>query len=152
MPDPFAPRPCKDCGKDLPHKVLEAHDFLYGGGRIDISSLADDIEESVRRNDRARERSQTAYADVITVGAAISRHFSYSSEDDLAAAVRHYGDMGHPDGSECERIEAAKWCHEQTPDYVGISDPREPTCTLEANHEGEHQFYETAGRLQDARP
>lgn len=140
MPDPLAPRPCKDCGKELPYKTLQAADFLYGGGHISVSSLADDIEESVRRNDQARACGRQAYLDEITVSSAISRRLNYASEDDLAAAVRHYGDMGHEDGSECERLQAAKWCHEPTPNHGGWEDKRPTECTLDAMHDGEHHF------------
>lgn len=124
----------------LPYKTLNAADFLYGGGHIAVSSLADDIEESVRRNDQARARGQTAYADVITVGATIDRRLGYASADDMAAAVRHYGDMGHDDGTECERVQAAQWCHEETPDHGGWDDKRPTECTLEAMHDGPHRF------------
>lgn len=39
-----------------------------------------------------------------------------------------------------ERIEAAKWCHEPTPNHGGWDDKRPRECTLEADHEGSHSF------------
>ena len=69
----------------------------------------------------------------------ISRVLGYASENDLAAAVRHWA-AALGDDSECERLQAAKFCHEPTPGHDGWDDPRPHECTLEAAHDEPHRF------------
>lgn len=118
MPDPFAPKPCQDCGTVLPYKVLAAYDCLYGGYRMDPGSLADKVAWGLRHRadtDRSREGINARYPSLTPLKPITEREiaedavrfwvFDEFEPDDLTAAVAHYGDLGDPDGSECERIE-----------------------------------------------
>jgi hypothetical protein len=135
MTDPLAPRPCKDCGKELPYRVLEAGDFLYGGGDVTAgTNLADKIAEYMEEEPRLRARGERPRDDTALVELAISWMLDFIRPEHFAAAVRHCGYLGHEDGrSECERILHAKFCHEPNPSSTGIDDPRPLTCVLDAH-------------------
>lgn len=146
MPDPFAPQPCQDCGKELTYKVLEAGDFLYGGGSVGEGiNLADKVAEYMAEEPKRRARGEHPSDDVTLVGQALSWMLDYIEPSAFAAAVRHWGHVDQQNDSECERIRAAQWCHEPTPEHGGVEDSRPFECTLEAGHEGAHRFdYEPA--------
>lgn len=143
MPDPLAPRPCKDCGKELPYHVLEAGDFLYGGGGVTSgTNLADKIAEFMEEEPKLRARGERPRDDTALVDLAISWMLDFIRPDHIAAAVRHWGYLGHEDGrSECERIRDAYWCPAPNPDYVDARGALPPTCSRPAHGpEIEHDF------------
>jgi hypothetical protein len=145
---------CQDCGQELSWPVVEAGNFLYHGGTLSVNDLTERLERDLRPPERARwdaERAQrynqtapiTDFQIVrLAVESLVMSSFTY---DDLAAAVQHYGNLGDPDGSECERIEAAKWCHERGPgkDSQDSAVWAASLCSLEAGHAEPHSFEQT---------
>jgi hypothetical protein len=143
MPDPFAPRHCSDCGKELTYKALEASDFLYGGGSVGTgNNLADKIAECMEEEPKLRARGESPRDDAAIVDLAVSWMLDFIEPAAFAAAVRHFGHVGDPDGSECERTAAAKWCHARDAALAsGTSEEwARSLCNLEAGHEGAHSF------------
>jgi hypothetical protein len=110
---------------------------------LDRQSLADDIAERMRDHALlAAKRGEAPIPDETIVDFAISWWTGSIDNEDYAAAVRHYGDVGHPDGTECERISAARWCHERGPgkDSQDSAEWAASLCNLEAGHEGPHSY------------
>lgn len=93
--------PCSTCGLHLAGPVHDAGNLLYGGSmRLTGSNLAHGLEQLIA----ARPNTSDTY----NVSDAIVRWFDGVTHTDLAAAVRHWGDLGHLDGSECERLQRAR--------------------------------------------
>lgn len=153
MPDPFAPTPCRDCGQELPYKVHQAASLLFDGYQMDPRRLAEEVVSGLKRRAKtdafradlnARYPSLPPQAPItereIGEDAVSSWVFGDFEAEHLVAAVQHYHDLDNDDGSECDRAQYAKWCHEPTPGHGGWEDRRPPECTLDAGHEGAHYF------------
>ena len=136
------PIPCNDCSTPLPRRVHNAVEWLYGGQESrDLGTLAAMIEEAMIQNAKAVAQGVTAASDAqMAEWAMRSWAMGTCATGDLAAAVRHSGLVDADGNTECERLDAARWCLDPTPDHQGDEDRRSFTCTLGAGHEGDHCF------------
>lgn len=139
---------CPECGKELPYGVHRAYEFLYGRHKHDASTVVDSIQDDLKRRTKTdARRAEGGVLNPVTdqeIGESAIDAWVFDGfhADDLVTAVQHWGDLGDPDGPECDRIVAAKWCHAQ--DAVLASGTSEEwarsRCDLEADHEGAHSF------------
>jgi hypothetical protein len=137
---------CQDCGMELPGGVVDAGAFLYGGTQLSVDRLTGFIERFLKtraEDDASRANLGIDPATDSDIGPyAVLSLVDDIEDDELTAAVKHWGDLGDPNGSECERTNWARWCHKQGPgkDSPAMAVWAASLCNLEAGHEGLHSF------------
>jgi hypothetical protein len=138
-------KPCQDCGMDLPLAVIDAGAFLYGGTRLSVDRLGELIEQTLKnraRRDAYRAGLPLPQLTDSEIGEEAIRDLVDVDPEALTAAVKHWGDMGNLDGSECERANWARWCHATGPgkDSRDMAEWAASYCNLEANHDAPCSF------------